>query len=141
MKKQVACLTGIVMAAAMVVTVPAHAQSGEDPIAALAQELNLTQAQRTKMRQTFMQFLEKQDSVPTPGQVVLDNRSMLKEVITTATFDDKKARAFVQKVTAVIENATVNRLQLRHDLYQQLTPEQQKQYMEIVQKNVAQLLN
>jgi len=140
MKKQVACLSGIVMATAMAISVSANAQSGQDPVAALAQELNLTQAQRSKMRDTFFQFLEKQDKVPLPGQVVMDNRGMLKEIITSASFDEKKARALVQKVTAVMENATVNRLQLRHDLYQQLTPQQQKQYLEIVQKNVAQLL-
>jgi Spy/CpxP family protein refolding chaperone len=93
------------------------------------------------MRATFFQFLEKQDTVATPGQVVLDNRSMLKEIISSADFDEKKARSFVEKVTAVIQDATINRLQLRHDLYQQLTPEQQKQYLEIVQSSVAGMLN
>ena len=142
MKKQVVCLTWIAMVAAMTVVSPVYAQSGgEDPVAMLAQELNLTQAQKTKMRARFFQFLETQDQVPTPGQIVLDNRSMLKEVITSSKFDEQKAQAFVQKVTAVIEKATLNRLHLRHDLYQELTPDQQKQYLDIVEKAVAQGLN
>ena len=126
------------MAAAMTVVVPVNAQSGEELLGALAQELNLTQAQMDKMRVTFAQFVEKQDKIPTPGQVVLDNRSMLKEIITDASFDEKKAKMFVQKITAVMEQATVNRLHLRHDLYQELTPEQQKQYLEIVQRALSQ---
>jgi periplasmic protein CpxP/Spy len=135
-------LAGCLMLTLVTMVVPVHAQSGgEDPIAALAQKLNLTQEQKKKMRATFFQFLEKQDTVPTPGQVVLDNRSMLKEIISSADFDEKKARSFVEKVTAVIQDATINRLQLRHDLYQQLTPEQQKQYLEIVQSSVAGMLN
>lgn len=139
MNKQLAFLTGIAFAAVMAVAGPAKAQSAsDDPIAALAQELKLTQAQKKQMRERFFQFLETQDQVPTPGQVVLDNRSTLREIITDAKFSDQKAQAFVQKVTAVIEKATVNRMHLRHDLYQMLTPEQQKQYLDIVQKAVEQ---
>lgn len=135
-------LAGCVMLTLVTMVVPAHAQSVDgDPVAALAQELNLTQAQRKEMRKTFFQFLDKQDAVPTPAKVMVDNRTTLKEIITAPNFDESKARAFVQKVTAVIENATINRLQLRHDLYQQLTPEQQKQYLDIVQSTVAQMLN
>ena len=138
MKKPVACITGIAMAAAVAVVSPAKAQSGgEDPLAGLAQELNLTQAQRKEMRARMFQFLETQDQVPTPGEVVLDNRSMLKEIVTSPDFDQQKAQAFVQKVTAVIEKASINRLHLRHDLYQMLTPEQQKQYLDMVQQAVA----
>lgn len=135
-------LAGCLMLTLVVITVPADAQSGgEDPVAALAQELNLSQAQRKKMREIFFQFLDKQDAVPTPGKIMLDNRVMLKEIIIDSNFDEKKARVFVGKVTAVIQDATINRLQLRHDLYRQLTPEQQKQYLEIVQSTVAQMLN
>lgn len=122
----------------MMVAVPAQAQSArEDPLASLAQALNLTQAQKKEMREVFVQYLEKQDKVPTPGQVVLENRGMLKEVITSADFDEQKARAFVQKVTAVMEEATVNRLHLRHDLYRKLTAEQQQKYLEMVQSALA----
>jgi len=127
------------MVAATAVVCPASAQSGgEDPIARMAQELNLTPAQRKVMRARFFKFLETQDQVPTPGQIVLDNRAMLKEIITSPDFDKQEAQSFVQKVTAIIEEATVNRLHLRHDLYQDLTPAQQKQYLDMVQKAVAQ---
>ena len=120
--------------------IPAYAQSGDDPLADLAQELNLTQAQKQRMRETFFQFLQKQDQVPTPGQVVLDNRSMLKDIISNPSFDKQKAQAFVGKVTAVIQEATINRLQLRHDLYHQLEPQQQKQYLEMVQASFAEMM-
>ena len=93
------------------------------------------------MRDIVEKFLAKQSQVPTPGQIVIDNRAMLREIVTSAEFDESKARAFIQKVTAVMEQATVNRLQLRHDLYAKLTTEQQKQYLEMVQKAVAEGLN
>lgn len=134
MKWLAACVTW----AAIAVIVPAQAQSGgEDPLAALVKELGITDAQRTEMRAVVDQFLAKQANVPTPGEVVVDNRAMLREIITSAKFDEQKARAFVQKVTAVMEKATVNRLQLRHDLYGKLTPAQQKQYLDMVQAAVA----
>lgn len=136
MKSVIACLVFV----AAIASLPAHAQGGGDPISALAKELNLTQEQKAKMRETFFQFLQKQDQVPTPGQVVLENRGMLKDIITAPSFDQYKAKAFVEKLTAVIQKATVNRLELRHDLYHQLGSEQQKQYLEMVQSRVAELL-
>lgn len=121
---------------------PAYAQSNaEDPMAWLAEQLELTQQQKSEMRGMFLDFFEKQDKVPTPGQVVLDNRAMLKEVLTEKTFDEQKARAFVKKVTAVIEDASINRLRLRHDLYQKLTPKQQEKFIQIVQQALAQGFN
>jgi Spy/CpxP family protein refolding chaperone len=137
MKSVITCLIVFVGAT---VFAPAYAQSGDDPIAALAQELNLTQAQKQQMRNTFFQFLQKQDQVPTPGQVAMENRAMLKDLITNPTFDQQKAQAFVGKVTAVMQQATLNRLQLRHDLYHQLDPQQQKQYLEIIQRRVAEMM-
>ena len=126
----------------LVSSAPVYAQSGgENPLEELAQQLNLSEMQRKEMRVVVDQFMQKQAQVPLPGDIVLENRAMLKDIITSAKFDESKARAFVQKVTAVIENATVNRLQLRHDLYAKLTPEQQKQYLEMVQKAVAESLN
>ena len=130
-------MAGLFLVGATLV-VPAYAQSNaDDPLATLAQELNLTQAQRQSMREIFFQFLQKQDQVPAPGQVVMENRGLLKDVITTPTFDRAKAQAFAGKVTAVVQEATVNRLQLRHDLYQQLDPQQQQKFLEIVQKAFA----
>jgi Spy/CpxP family protein refolding chaperone len=121
-----------------IATVPVYAQGGDDSVSSLAQELN--QEQREKMREAFMQFAQKQEQVPTPGEVVLDNRPMLKDIITSPDFDKQKAQAFVEKVTAAIQEATVNRLQLRHDLYHQLDAKQQKQYLEMVQSMAAELL-
>lgn len=135
MKWLAACVTWIAMA----VVVPAQAQSaGDDPLAALVKELGISDAQRSEMRAIVDQFLAKQAQVPTPGQVVIDNRATLREIITSPKFDEQKARAFVQKVTAVMEEASINRLQLRHDLYGKLTPEQQKKYLDMVQGAVAQ---
>ncbi|MCG6886949.1 MAG: Spy/CpxP family protein refolding chaperone [Proteobacteria bacterium] len=118
-----------------------HAQSGGgNPLDALAQDLNLSDAQIQKMRQIFGQFEKKQSQVPTPGQVLLDNKAMLRSVLTSKEFDRQKAEQLVTKVTAIIQMATVNRLQLRHDLYQELTPEQQQQYLDMVQAKVAELM-
>jgi Spy/CpxP family protein refolding chaperone len=67
-------------------------------------------------------------------------RTARKEVITSADFDENEARSLGKKITAVIQDATINRLQLRNDLYQQLTSEQERQYSEIVQSCVVQML-
>jgi Spy/CpxP family protein refolding chaperone len=107
---------------------------------ALAQDLNLSGAQIEKMQLIFERFAEKQSLVPTPGQVLLDNKDMLREVLTSKEFERQKAEHLVDKVTAIIQMATVNRLELRHDLYQQLTPDQQQQYISMVQAKVADLL-
>jgi Spy/CpxP family protein refolding chaperone len=139
MKSPIKTLVSSLMLAGVIMFSPAHAQNS-DPIDQLAQELNLTDAQRQKMRQIFEQFAQKQGQVPMPGQVALDNRAMLKDIITSSNFDKSKAQAFVGKVTAVITEATVNRLQLRHDLYQQLNAEQQAQYMGMIQERVAELM-
>jgi len=126
---------------AMTMATPVQAQdSGGNPLEAMEQDLNLTGAQIEKMHLIFERFEEKQSLVPLPGQVLLDNKSMLREVLTSKAFDRQKAEQLVKKVTAIIQTATVNRLELRHDLYQQLTPDQQQQYMDMVQARVAELL-
>jgi periplasmic protein CpxP/Spy len=126
---------------AMTMATPVRAQdSGGNPLESLEQDLNLTGAQIEKMHLIFERFEEKQSLVPLPGQVLLDNKDMLREVLTSKEFDRQKAEQLVKKVTAIIQTATVNRLELRHDLYQQLTPDQQQQYMDMVQTRVAELL-
>ncbi|MCG6866096.1 MAG: Spy/CpxP family protein refolding chaperone [Thiogranum sp.] len=126
---------------AMMTITPVHAQDGSgNPVDALAQDLNLSGAQIEKMQLIFERFAEKQSLVPTPGQVLLDNKDMLREVLTSKEFERQKAEHLVDKVTAIIQMATVNRLELRHDLYQQLTPDQQQQYISMVQAKVADLL-
>jgi Spy/CpxP family protein refolding chaperone len=44
-------------------------------------------------------------------------------------------------VSAVVEDASVNRLRLRHDLYQKLTAKQQEKFVQIVQQSLAGELN
>jgi len=130
--------SGLVLASVIAFS-PAYAQDS-DPLEQLAQELNLTDAQKQKMREVFEDFAQKQEQVPLPGQVAMQNRAMLKDIITSPEFDKSKAQAFVGKITAIITEATVNRLQLRHDLYQQLDAQQQAQYLGMVQERVAEML-
>ena len=133
------CAISFLLLVSTIAFMPAYAQDG-NPVSTLAQELNLTDAQKQRMRQIFEQFVQKQEQVPLPGRVALDNRAMLKDILTSPNFDKSKAEAFVGKITAVITEATVNRLQLRHDLYQQLNAQQKEQYLGMVQQKVADLL-
>lgn len=133
------CAISFLLLVSTIAFMPAYAQDG-NPVSTLAQELNLTDAQKQRMRQIFEQFVQKQEQVPLPGRVALDNRAMLKDILTSPNFDKSKAEAFVGKITAVITEATVNRLQLRHDLYQQLNAQQKEQYLGMVQHKVADLL-
>jgi len=57
-------------------------------------------------------------------------------VITTAPFNQDKAQQMSQQVSAIASQRMVNRLELRNQIFQVLTPQQQQQYMQIVQQSL-----
>ena len=108
----------------------------QDTIGDLIFELNLSQDQIEQVRWFFKQFVQRQSNLPTAVDVALDHRSEVREVITSASFNPSKAQQVSKKIAAIAAERMVNRLQLRNQVYHVLTPQQQQQYLKIVQKSL-----
>jgi len=120
---------------AVLVFLPVHgkAQSLDD----LILQLNLNQGQIDQIRRYFDSFARKQGNIPTAADVALQNRATLRQVITTAPFNQGQAQQVAQQISAVAAQRMVNRLELRNQIFQVLTPQQQEQYIQIVQESLA----
>ena len=115
--------------------VQGEAQSLDD----LMFQLNLNQGQIDQIRWYFDSFSNKQGNIPTAADVAFQNRAALRQVITTAPFNQAQAQQVAQQISAVVAQRMVNRLELRNQIFQVLTPQQQEQYIQIVQENLARL--
>ena len=113
--------------------VPGKTQSLDD----LIFQLNLTQGQIDQIRWYFDSFARAQGNIPTAADVALQNRATLRQVITTAPFNQAQAQQVAQQISGVAAQRMVNRLQLRNQIFQVLTPQQQEQYMQMVQESLA----
>jgi Spy/CpxP family protein refolding chaperone len=116
--------------------VPSNAKA-QDPIGAMIWELGLRQEQIDQVRQLFQAFARKQQAIPTPADVLMQNRPALREVLTTAPFDRAKAEEIARKGASVIEQRMVNRLELRNQIFQVLTQQQREKYVRMVEENLA----
>jgi protein CpxP len=115
--------------------VPGRAQSLDE----LILQLNLNQGQIDQIRWYFQSFARKQGNIPTAADVALQNRATLRQVITTAPFNQAQAQQVARQISAVAAQRMVNRLELRNQIFQVLTPQQQQQYMQMVQESLASL--
>ena len=113
--------------------VQGEAQSLDD----LMFQLNLNQGQIDQIRWYFESFSRKQANIPPAADVALQNRATLRQVITTAPFNQAQAQQVAQQISGVAAQRMVNRLQLRNQIFQVLTPQQQEQYMQMVQESLA----
>jgi periplasmic protein CpxP/Spy len=126
---------GILTLVAVLVCLPVHgkAQSLDD----LILQLNLNQGQIDQIRWYLDSFARRQGNIPTAADVALQNRATLRQVVTTAPFNQAQAQQVAQQISAVAAQRMVNRLELRNQIFQVLTPQQQGQYMQIVQESLA----
>lgn len=108
----------------------------QDTLGALIFELNLNQGQIDQVRWFFHQFAQKQSNLPTAVDVALQNRSSIRQVITSAPFNQAQAQQVSQQISAIGSQRMVNRLELRNQIFQVLTPQQQQQYIQIVQQSL-----
>jgi protein CpxP len=108
----------------------------QDTLGSLIFELNLNQGQIDQIRWFFNQFAQKQGALPTAVDVALQNRSSIRQVITTAPFNPAQAQQVAQQISSIAAQRMVNRLELRNQIFQVLTPQQQQQYMQIVQQSL-----
>lgn len=119
----------------ILILAPAGAMA-QDTIGELIFELNLSQDQIEQVRWFFKQFAQKQSNLPTAVDVAMQHRAEIREVITSAHFNPSKAQQLSQKISAIAAERMVNRLELRNQVFQVLTPQQQEQYIKIVQQNL-----
>ena len=108
----------------------------QDTIGALIFELNLNQSQIDQVRWFFNQFAQKQGNLPTAVDVALQHRETIREVITGTPFNPGKAQEVSRQISDVAAQRMANRLELRNQIFHVLTPQQQEQYMKIVQQNL-----
>lgn len=84
--------------------------------------LNLTDAQKTQMRD-IMKESHKEMKRPS-----LDERRAAHSIIASDSFDQSKAEAQAEKMSANAKEHALKMLQTQNKLYNVLTPEQKKQY-------------
>jgi Spy/CpxP family protein refolding chaperone len=118
---------------AMLLAVPASVRA-QDPIAKMIQELGLNQNQIAQIKQLIEAFAKNQDSLPTVGDVLMQNREGLRDVITVSPFDQAMAQQIAHQVASVVAQRMMNRLELRNQIFQVLTPQQQEKYVKTVQE-------
>ena len=82
----------------------------QDSLGALIFELNLSQGQIDQIR-----------------------------VVTTTPFNQAQAQQVSRQITAIAAQRMVNRLELRNQIFQVLSPQQQQQYIQIVQQSLQDL--
>jgi protein CpxP len=119
----------------ILILAPAGAKA-QDTLGSLIFELNLNQGQIDQIRWFFNQFAQKQGTLPTAVDVALQNRWSIRQVITTAPFNPAQAQQVAQQISSIAAQRMVNRLELRNQIFQVLTPQQQQQYMQIVQQSL-----
>jgi Spy/CpxP family protein refolding chaperone len=108
------------------------AHAGQDPVDTMLQQLGLTPEQETKIDKLVAAFKEKQQNLPGPGEVLVEDRELVKQLITGAPFDRVKADALTKQAAAAMQARMLNRIELRNQIFQVLTPQQREQFMKKV---------
>jgi len=132
-------IVAVLVFVSLLICVPMSAKA-QDPVEAMISELGLSQAQVGQIRNLFEAFARKQEALPTAGDVLIQNREALRGVVTVAPFDRMKAQQVAQKITSTVEQRMVNRLELRNQIFQVLTPQQQEKYVKMVQEALDKML-
>ena len=116
------------------------AQSGQaasDPVDTVLQQLGLTPEQDAKIDKLVAAFKEKQQALPSPGDVLVKDRAQLKQLVTVAPFDRVKADALTKQAASAMQVRMLNRMELRNQIFQVLTPQQREQYMKKVMEAMS----
>ena len=119
----------------ILILAPAGAMA-QETLDALILELNLSRNQIDQVRWFYHQFDQKQGSLPNAVDVALQHREAMREVITGAPFNLRKAQEVSRQISETAAQRMVNRLELRNQIFHVLTPQQQQQYMKWVQQSL-----
>jgi len=107
-----------------------HAEQGaQDPSEGVLQQLGLTPDQKAKVEKIVAANKEKQKAIPSPGDVLVKDRALAQQLLTIAPFDKVKAEALTKQASVSFQQRLLNRMELRNQIYQVLTPQQREQYL------------
>ncbi len=127
-----AALLGLALASSV------HAQSPESELmATLAQDLKLTPAQQQQMDKILQRYGKDQEEAPLLSELAVQHQAEIHDVIRNDPYDDAKASQLVEKLMEGTRETMLNRLKARHEMYQVLTPQQQRQFLEIIDAAVG----
>ena len=110
---------------------PARTERKRDPLEDLCHTLELRDDQVAAIRGLFDAFARRQATLAV-GDVLDDNRAVLRHIVTAPAFDRRQARRVARQVGAVIARRMENRLELRNQLFRTLTPAQRVKYVEML---------
>lgn len=111
--------------------------SAQNSVEAIVKELDLSPFQVMQVRMLLEGFARKEQGAPGPVDVIRRNRELVRDVVTSAPFNRQKAQEVAQQVASVLAQRIVDRLEVRNQVFQVLTPEQQKLYITMVQEAAA----
>ena len=136
MKKVVLALGMTVMVAGLSSQVMAHGDRDHGPMHRMLAKLELTDAQQTSIDALISDF---QAANPRPDRDAMqEKRAAMKAeklaLITAADFDEAAVRAKLNEFQQQMQDRMVAKLRLKHDIYQQLTPEQQETFQAMMEK-------
>ena len=124
-------------AVVLVSAIPSSSKAQDVGIEVMAQKLKLDQSQITMIVELTKAYKQKQAAISSLGDVLLENQTNLKQVLTTSPFNRARAQQIVDKITAMVGQTIMNRLEVRNQVYQVLSPEQQDQYVIMVKEALA----
>jgi len=113
------------------------APAGQDPVDMMLQQLGLTPEQDAKIDKLVAAFKEKNQSLPTPGEVLEQDRELVKQLISGPSFDRVKADALTKQAANAMQQRMLHRMELRNQIYQVLSPQQREQFMKKVLETVG----
>ncbi len=107
-----------------------HAEQGaQDPMDGVLQQLGLTPDQKAKTDKLIAAYKEKQKAVPPPGDVLVKDREAARQLVTATPFDKVKAEALTKQAAVSFQQRLLNRMELRNQICQLLTPQQKEQFV------------
>lgn len=128
---------GMLIAALAVFAGAGPGASAQNSVEAIVKELDLSPFQVMQVRMLLEGFARKEQGAPGPVDVIRRNRELVRDVVTSAPFNRQKAQEVAQQVASVLAQRIVDRLEVRSQVFQVLTPEQQKLYITMVQEAAA----
>ncbi|RCU50958.1 hypothetical protein DU002_06435 [Corallincola holothuriorum] len=106
--------------------------AGKNGMREVISQLDLSSEQQTQIKALFQAQKEQRK-----GQKSGQRQQMkadMEALITADSFDESKARSLIEQHSQRMEDRMVQRLQMQHQIYQLLTPEQQVQFLQLIEQ-------
>lgn len=109
-----------------------HGMMSPDGLPRGFERLNLSDAQKTKIKAIMDANRPAQPANAQAGQAEFEQRRAAEQaLISSKTFDEAKARQMITEQQQKHADMMLKNMKMRHDVFQVLTPAQQKQWQEM----------